>query len=71
MIAQDDVRENELIELFVLDRPENRTRHGTDDLLHIDGRTLEFELKSVTTLKEGLTMVHDFGPDHIRKPDHP
>lgn len=67
MAAQDDVRENRLIDLFNLERPENRTRQGVDAILKIDGHELEFELKSVTTGKGGLTTVRDFGRDHIEK----
>lgn len=66
MSVQDDARENRMLDLFNLQQPENRVRHGTDAILHIDGRTLEFELKSVTT-GGGLTTVRDFGPDHIAK----
>ena len=66
MAAQDDVRENRLVDLFNLERPENRTRHGVDAILRIDGRELEFELKSITT-GGGLTTVRDFGRDHIQK----
>ncbi|MFT4954910.1 MAG: hypothetical protein ACI8U3_001284 [Brevundimonas sp.] len=66
MSAQDDVRENRMVDLFNLERPENRTRHGVDAVLRIDGRELEFELKSITT-GGGLTTVRDFGRDHIEK----
>jgi hypothetical protein len=65
--AQDDVRENRLVDLFNLERPPNRTRHGVDALLKMDGKVYEFELKSITTTKGGLTTVRDFGPDHIEK----
>jgi hypothetical protein len=66
-MAQDDVRENQLVDLFNLERPKNRTRHGTDAILKIAGKTLEFELKSVTTTKGGLSTVRDLGRDHIEK----
>lgn len=65
--AQDDARENRLIDMFNLLRPENRSRHGVDAILSLDGRVHEFELKSITTTKGGLTTVRDFGPDHIEK----
>jgi hypothetical protein len=65
--AQDDARENRIVDLFNLERPANRVRHGTDALLGIDGETLEFELKSVTTKGGSLSTVRDFGPDHIAK----
>jgi hypothetical protein len=67
MAAQDDVRENQLVDLFNLERPAKRVRHGTDAILKIGGRTLEFELKSVTTTKGGLSTVRDLGRDHIEK----
>jgi hypothetical protein len=66
-MAQDDVRENQLVGLFNLERPKNRVRHGTDAILKIGGKTLEFELKSVTTTKGGLSTVRDLGRDHIEK----
>jgi hypothetical protein len=65
--AQDDARENRLVDLFNLTRPENRVRHGTDALLLIDGHTLEFELKSVTTKGGSVSTVRDLGPDHFAK----
>lgn len=65
--AQDDVRENRLVDLFNLVRPPNRVRHGTDALLLIDGHEIEFELKSVTTAGGSVSTVRDLGPDHIAK----
>ncbi len=56
-----------MIALFNLERPENHKRHGTDAILRLDDRLLEFELKSVTTKGGSLTTVRDFGPDHIAK----
>jgi hypothetical protein len=70
MPPQDDARENRIVDLFNLERPANRVRHGTDAILNIDNHTLEFELKSVTTAGGGLTTVRDFGPDHIAKWKH-
>lgn len=71
MAAQDDARENQLVDLFNLDRPENRVRHGIDAILDIDGQQLEFELKSVTTSRGGMSTVRDLGRDlgrdHIEK----
>lgn len=66
-VAQDDVRENRLVDLFNLVRPSNRTRHGTDALLLIDAHEIEFELKSVTIAKGSVSTVRDLGPDHIVK----
>jgi hypothetical protein len=70
MSVQDDARERRMLDLFNLQEPTNRVRHGTDAILRIDGRELEFELKSVTTSGGGLTTVRDFGPDHIAKWKH-
>lgn len=66
MPFQDDAREDKIVDLFNLERPENRVRHGTDAILRVGDRVLEFELKSVAAGK-GLTTVRDFGPDHIAK----
>ena len=66
-MAQDDVRENQLVDLFNLERPKNRVRHGTDAILKIGGKTIEFELKSATTARGGLSTVRDLGKDHIEK----
>lgn len=66
-VAQDNSRENRLVDLFNLTRPANRVRHGTDALLLIDGHELEFELKSVTTAGGSVSTVRDLGPDHIAK----
>ncbi|WP_230534359.1 PDDEXK family nuclease [Microvirga roseola] len=67
MPAQDDARENRIVDLFNLDRPANRVRHGTDAILEIDGRILEFELKSTTIAKGGISTVRDLGKAHIEK----
>ncbi len=66
-LAQDDARENQLIDLFNLERPENRVRHGTDAILKLAGKTLEFELKSATTESRAVSTVRDLGPSHIEK----
>lgn len=57
-VAQDDVRENRLVDLFNLARPADRSRHGTDATLTIDGQTIEFELKSVTTGRGGVSTAN-------------
>jgi hypothetical protein len=67
MAAQDHAREDHMVALFNLERPENHKRHGTDAVLRLDDRLLEFELKSATTAGGSLTTVRDFGPDHIAK----
>ncbi len=65
--AQDDARENRLIDLFNLAQAPDRVRHGTDALLKLDNIEYEFELKSVTTKRGGISTVRDLGPDHIAK----
>lgn len=67
MTAQDDARENQLVDLFNLERPADRVRHGVDAVLSVDGTILEFELKSVTTGKNSMSTVRDLGRDHIEK----
>ena len=37
-IAQDDARENRLIDLFNLYQTDDRVRHGTDAILELDGK---------------------------------
>ena len=66
-IAQDDARENRIIDLFSLSRRDDRVRHGTDAVLKMKGVTYEFELKSATTAKGGISTVRDLGPDHTKK----
>lgn len=70
MPAQDDAREKHLIALFNLEEPENRVRHGVDALLRVHGLEIEFELKSITISRGGLTTVRDLGRDHIEKWRH-
>ncbi len=65
--AQDDARENRLIDLFNLAQAPGRVRHGTDAILNLDGHEYEFELKSITTKRGGISTVRDLGPDHIAK----
>lgn len=65
MSVQDDVRENELIQLFGL-RKADMSRIGVDAVLdHPTAGEIPFELKSTTT--GSVTTVRDFGPDHIKK----
>ena len=45
MTVQDDSRENELIQLFNLERPVNLTRSGTDAILTLNALKIPFELK--------------------------
>lgn len=65
--VQDDARENRIVDLFNLSRPENRVRHGTDATLTLQGTLYEFELKSATTKGGNVSTVRDLGPDHIAK----
>jgi hypothetical protein len=66
-IAQDDARENRLIDLFNLAQPADRVRHGVDAILKLDDVEYEFELKSATTSKGDISTVRDLGPSHIAK----
>lgn len=66
-IAQDDARENRLVDLFNLYQTPERVRHGTDAVLSVDDVEYEFELKSVTTAKGSVSTVRDLGPAHISK----
>ena len=70
IVAQDDEREKRLRDLFNLVRPPGAGRHGIDGILTIDGREIEFELKSVTTKNGSVSTVRDLGRDHIRKWKH-
>ncbi len=54
-----------MIQLFNLTVPEDRGRSDIDAHLNIDGRVINFELKSTTS--GSVSTVRDFGPDHIRK----
>ena len=65
MSVQDDAREVEVRELFGLHVPDDHSRGGTDAVLELDGKIIEFELKSTT--KGSVTTVRDFGPDHVEK----
>lgn len=65
--AQDDAREKRLVDLFNLERPENRVRHGVDAVLRFEGVDYDFELKSATTKNKNISTVRDLGPGHIAK----
>ena len=65
MPVQDDERENAMIQLFNLTVPADRSRSDIDAHLMIDGKVVNFELKSTTG--KSVSTVRDFGPDHIRK----
>lgn len=54
-----------MVQLFNLTVPEDRGRSDIDAHLLIDGKLLNFELKSTTS--GSVSTVRDFGPDHIRK----
>lgn len=64
-MPQDDVRENQMIQLFNLTVPLDRSRADIDAHLAIDGQVVNFELKSTTS--GSVSTVRDFGPEHIRK----
>jgi hypothetical protein len=63
--VQDDRREQELIDLFELRRPDDSGRAGLDAILELDASAVPFELKSTT--RGSVTTVRDFGRDHIKK----
>ena len=65
MPVQDDARESQMIQLFNLTVPEERRRSDIDAHLNIDGKVIDFELKSTTS--DSVSTVRDFGPEHIRK----
>lgn len=65
MPVQDDAREKEMIQLFNLTVPDDRSRGAIDAHLVIDGVSVDFELKSSTS--GSVSTVRDFGPDHIAK----
>lgn len=65
MPVQDDARESQMIQLFNLSVPAERSRSDIDAHLLIDGQTINFELKSTT--RGSVSTVRDFGPDHIAK----
>ena len=62
---QDDIRENQMRNLFQLCKDENEGRSGIDAYLQLGEVNLSFELK--TTSKGSVTTVRDFGPEHIEK----
>lgn len=65
--AQDDVRENQMVDLFNLMVPPNRGRSDIDAYLDLEGHPepIPFELKSTTT--GSVSTVRDFGPEHIQR----
>ncbi|MFI6561861.1 hypothetical protein [Streptomyces sp. NPDC050534] len=65
MSVQDDQRENQMIDRFNLEVPENRRRSDIDAYLTVDGQTVPFELKSATS--KGVSTVRDLGPNHFAK----
>lgn len=64
-VIQDNKRETALVQLFGLTKPQGAGRSGTDATLEVNGREVEFELKSATM--DGITTARDVGPAHIRK----
>src|SRR4051812_47423813 len=67
MPAQDDVREREMRTIFNLDRKEGAGRSDVDAVLEIDGRSLDFELKSSTGGEPDISTVRDMSLVHIEK----
>ena len=64
---QDDLREQEMIELFDLIKDGNEGRSGIDAFLELDGTNIPFELKTTSSKNGSVTTVRDFGYDHILK----
>lgn len=76
MAAQDDAREREMRTLFNLKRAPDAGRGDIDALLELkgssipaslQGRQVDFELKSATGGKPTISTVRDFGLHHIEK----
>jgi hypothetical protein len=67
MSVQDDGRENELRELFELEKEEGEGRGGNDAVLKLDGAIFRFELKSTSDTSRSVTTVRDFSLDHVAK----
>lgn len=65
MSVQDDQRENQMVDRFNLDVPEDRKRSDIDAYLTIDGHRVPFELKSATS--KGVSTVRDLGANHFAK----
>ncbi|MFC8710035.1 hypothetical protein ACFUCQ_08875 [Streptomyces sp. NPDC057197] len=65
MAVQDDAREQQMRDRFNLRVTDDRKRDGIDAFLSIDGRIVNFELKSTTS--GSVSTVRDFGPKHIEK----
>jgi hypothetical protein len=67
MAVQDDARENQLRDLFELEKEEGEGRGGNDAVLKMDGATFRFELKSTSDNARSVTTVRDFSLDHVAK----
>ncbi|MGY4768940.1 hypothetical protein ACXC9Q_18670 [Kribbella sp. CWNU-51] len=65
MPVQDDERERQLLQLFNLHVPPDRSRADIDAYLKMGDELIPFELKSTTS--GSVSTVRDFGPDHIIK----
>ena len=67
MAAQDDAREQQMLLMFNLTVPPDRTRGGLDAVLELDGQPepIPFELKSTTS--KSVSTVRDMSPAHITK----
>ena len=63
--VQDDVRETEIRNKYLLKKDEKLGRSGTDAYLIVEEKTFHFELKSTTT--GSVTTARDFGMEHIKK----
>ncbi|WP_282704274.1 hypothetical protein [Streptomyces sp. CC219B] len=65
MAVQDDKREQQMRDRFNLKVTEDRKRSGIDAFLNLEGKVVNFELKSTTS--GSVSTVRDFGPAHIEK----
>ncbi|WP_133884088.1 hypothetical protein [Glycomyces sp. NRRL B-16210] len=65
MAVQDDSREKQMRDRFNLKIANDRTRDEIDAFLKIDGKIVNFELKSTTS--GSVSTVRDFGVSHIEK----
>jgi hypothetical protein len=58
---QDDTREEEMRQLFYLNKADEEGQSGIDAFLNFEGNILPFELK--TTSRGSVTTVRDFVPE--------
>ena len=64
---QDDLREQQMIELFELVKDENEGQSGIDAFLRLGETMISFELKTTSSKSGSVTTVRDFGYKHIQR----